>query len=190
MSISATTSNTQSMASPAPSPAAAPIRRSFGPNPDINAFQHGMGYLNLAELGTSSRVCRSWNHYIGTAPVWKETTERMGIPLVVSLDRRHPRTHKKDLEALYPITTSGLKISQTLGKPVGKTANISEKYFLMLSQPDPFEPNKKMGETFRFVCTYSFIERTLDEKTPLILDESGNLVARQANDAYRSSAKP
>ena len=159
------------------------------PRPKMHqdTFKKGMEFLDLADLVSATKVSRSWNDSIENPQAWKKCTERMGIPLVVSLDGR-ARNHKEDLKVMYPITLSGDMIAKTIGKPVGKTPAISEKQFLRLFQPDPWEPEKTYGQTFRFVCRYSFVERILGGDVPLVLDEVGNLVPAPKDESSSSSA--
>jgi len=154
-----------------------------------DTFEEVMEFLDLADLVSTVKVSLSWSDSIGKSHAWKKCTERMGIPLVVSLDGG-ARNHKEDLKVMYPITLSGDMIAKTIGKPVGKTPPISEKQFLRLAQPDPWEPEKTYGQTFRFVCRYSFVERMLGGDVPLVLDELGNLVAAPKDESSSSSATP
>jgi len=204
--MSVSSSSAQLIVDPRPSFVTPQISRQYGPFYDADSFKYSMEFLEIASVRQVARVCKLWNRTLEAPHVWKKMIEIEGIPFVESepfiiklndeviLTYKEPRNHKTDLKALYPITTSGWQISQTLGRPVGKTPAIAEKWFLMLQKEDPFEPGKLMGETFKFVCTYSRVTRILDEKTPLILDEFGTLkvVPKEASDGScsSSSAKP
>ena len=157
---------------------------SFTIDTSENTFHYCIGFLDAADLSRSSKVSQKWKKLIEVPHVWRDLTSRMGIPFVVSLDG-HKRNYKEDLTVLFPITTSGYKIAQMLGHPLGKTASISERWIHMLEKQDPFDPNKRMKDTFRIVCTYRFVERTFDGKTPLTLDENGSLVVHKMESSHK-----
>ena len=153
----------------------------FKPFADADSLRTCTQYLDIPDFVNALKVNRGWKSALDKPHVWKNLTERMGIPFVASLDG-HSRNYKADLSVLFPITLSGWQIAKTLGKPLGKTAMISEKFFLTLSEPDPFEPGKLIRETFQFVCTYSFVERTVEQLFPLTLDEFGELKVSSEED--------
>jgi hypothetical protein len=112
--------------------------------------------------------------------LWKNLTVREGIPLVSGTKERN---YKKDLQVLYPITLSGKIISQYLGKVVEKIPPITEECFNELQQLDPFEKDKLKAKNYVFIVDPSFVLRTVDQYTPLALDDAGNLVENKQTDA-------
>lgn len=152
------------------------VSNPYRPFSDINTFQYGFGFMELADLGCAARVCKFWNSLIQSSFIWKNLFKREGIPLVVSLNGG-PRNYKEDFKVLYPITAvSGSTIGQLFGKIVGLIPPISEKWFNKLQEEDPFEKGKSIKENYVVVVDPSLIKRTVDDNTPLSLDESGNLI--------------
>jgi hypothetical protein len=145
------------------------------PFPNSCAFQEGMKFLDVNDIGCAARVCRSWNKLIQSPSIWENLFEKEGIPRVVSLNDER-RDYREDFKTLYPITISGRVISQLFGEIVGQIPPISEKWFNKLHEKDPFSKTKLIGETFFFIVVPSLITRTVDQETPLILDDSGNLI--------------
>jgi hypothetical protein len=152
------------------------VLNSYGPFPDPNTFQYcSVRYLELPDIAQATRVCKCWNQLFSDQDLWKALFEKEGIPLVISANGT-ARNYKQDFKTLYPITISGKTISRFLGKVTEKIPPITEKRFNELQEPDPFELGKIKRETFMFIVDPSFIMRTIDNETPLTLDDQGNLM--------------
>ncbi len=87
------------------------------------------------------------------------------------------RNRRADFRILYPITISGRMIGELFGKVIGKVPPISEYCFDNFAQniADPYETNKLFKDNFVVLVDPSLIERSVDKKTPLTIDEAGNL---------------
>lgn len=147
---------------------------SYGPFPNRDTFlYYSAKYLELPDIAIAARVCKHWNQLFSDQNLWKALFKKEGIPLVISSNGAE-RNCKEDFKTLYPITISGKIISQYIGKVVEKIPPISEKQFNELKEPDPYETGTLKGETFLFIVDPSFVMRTIDQETPLALDDLEN----------------
>jgi hypothetical protein len=134
-----------------------------------------VSYLSPKDIFSLAPVCKKYNDWSKIPEIWKNLSEREGIPLVVNLDGT-PRTNPKDdFRVLYPITISSKIIGQFFGKVVGSVPPISQYWFDLLNQPDPYEKEKLGQDNYVVVVEPSLIQRSVNEKTPFDIDESGNL---------------
>jgi hypothetical protein len=153
------------------------VSSSYGPFPNPDIFQYcSVKYLEPSDIAHAARVCKAWNQFqFSDQNLWKLLFEREGIPLVSSRNGGE-RNYRNDFKVLYPITISGKIISQFFGKVIEEVPPISEECFNELKQPDPFEKSKLKVENYVLIVMPTKIARTIDEETPLILDDLGNLI--------------
>jgi hypothetical protein len=142
-------------------------------------------FLGLSEIGLCTRVCKLWNEACKNQEIWIGVTIREGIPFVEG----QGRDRRADLQVLYPMTISGKRSGGFLGKMIGQIPFISEVFLNVLNAPDPFEEDKLIKDTFVFIVDFPQIERTVDEETPLDLDEQGNLIELDADQVQKQTGK-
>jgi hypothetical protein len=146
-----------------------------------------MKFLELPDIVQATCVCKCWNQLFSDQDLWKYLFKKEGIPLVSSTDGTE-RNYKKDFNELYPITLSGKIISQFIGEVVEEIPPISEGIFNELQRPDPYETEKLKKQTFIFVVSPSFVMRTVDQKTPLALNQLGNLIESSKQESEQTLA--
>lgn len=139
-------------------------------------FFHCAGYLQVPDIGRSTQVSTRWKGLLEDRLFWIFLSKREGIPLVEG----EGRNLKHDFSILYPMTISKKLIRQYFGEPMGEIPRIRLSVFNKLQDSDPFQLHAKIRENYVFVVIPSHIARTVDENTPLELNESGHLVISTA----------
>ncbi len=147
--------------------------KELGPLTNFDNFAHVASYLKIKDIGNLSQVCQQYNAWANESAIWNNISEREGVPLVAG----GSRDRIADFKILYPVTISGRIIGELFGKVVGKVPPISAYWFDKFAQnlPDPYEIDKLFRDNFVVLVDPSFIERFIDGKTPLDIDETGNL---------------
>jgi hypothetical protein len=140
---------------------------------DMLLLERVAEFLDSRDMGRCGKACKLFLTVMyKDQGFWIRLSEQQGIPLVAGKDR----DRKADFQALYPITLSGARISRILGKVLGEIPCISEEVFNKLNTKDPFEEKKLMKDTWVFVVVPAYVERTVSPRTPLGLNDEGNLV--------------
>ena len=140
---------------------------------NFDNFAHVAKYLEAKDIGRLAQVCQQYNGWANEPAIWNTLSEQEGVPLVAGVGR----DRMTDFRILYPVTISGRMIGELFGKVVGKVPPISEYWFNKIAQnlPDPYEIDKLFKDNFVVLVDPSFIERFVDQETPLEIDETGNL---------------
>jgi len=149
---------------------------SLGPYQVDDIFQYGVQFVGLKDIFSLAKVCRQYNRWSNAAALWRQISEREGIPCVASLDGTPRAKPKEDFRVLYPLTISSRIIGQFYGKVVGSVPPISQFWFDKLNKPDPYAPKELGRDNYVVVVNPSYIKRSVDQKTPLDLDNTGSLV--------------
>jgi hypothetical protein len=147
---------------------------SMGSFPNTDVFTYFVSFVGPKELCALEQVCREYNKW--SKDGWKMVSATEGIPQVANLDGTARASPKEDFKVLYPITLSGMMIGEVFGRVVGVVPALSQHWFDMISQADPYEEKKKFEENFCVLVDPAFIERHVDQDTPLALDATGALV--------------
>ncbi len=129
----------------------APIHPLYDPKSLVAIATH---FDRLSTIGKSAQVCKLWDRSMQDPSIWEKQFEKEKIPKVAGKNR----DYKADFQVLYPMTLSARKIA-CLGEFVGEVPKISEDDFTRLFQNDPYEPKKKIYETFRLIVEPHFIKR-------------------------------
>ena len=129
-------------------------------------------FLAIPDIVNASLVCKGWNQFYQAQNLWKALSKKEGIPLVSGEER----DYRQDFKTLYPITISSKIIGQFFGRVIGKVPPISEERFNSLKKQDPFDEKKSIRDNYVFIVVPSQVARTVDNETPLVLNDSGNLI--------------
>jgi hypothetical protein len=151
---------------------------SLGPFQDFDIYGPAVSDLDPKDISSVAQVNQEWNTWSRADYIWGKVSEREGIPLVANVFGG-PRTNlKEDCRILAPRTISSRIIGEFLGKVVGQVPRISEYWFnkFAAALPNPYQQGKLFRDSFVVLVDPSFIERTVNRKTPLAVDEVGNLV--------------
>jgi hypothetical protein len=132
-------------------------------------------YLEIPDIAHASQVCKQWKLAFSYPGLWKALSKKEGIPFVREANGE-VLNYQKTFQVLYPITLSGRKISQYIGRVEEEIPDISEECFNKLNELDPYEEGKLKRETWVVVVVPSYVLRTPSQDTPLALDTAGNLV--------------
>jgi hypothetical protein len=143
------------------------------PENDVVILERVGEFLDPRDAGRCELVCTTFFRVFSQdQEMWTQLSLKEGIPFVAGPNR----DRRKDFQTLFPLTLSGARISQIIGKVRGPIPRIREVVFNKLNDPDPFEPNKCMKDTWVFVVVPSGVTRTAGPQTPLDFDNKGNLV--------------
>ena len=80
---------------------------------------------DLPTIGRLALVCKLWNEFVNSSQLWKQLSEKEGIPLV-ECRKGQERNLKSDFRILRSITISGKIISEFFGKMVAAVPPIQE----------------------------------------------------------------
>ena len=138
----------------------------LGPFPNNDIFQYGMQHLTVADISTINQVCKAWNTTTQSPSFWLSMFETLKIPCV---EGHEIETAKEDFIFLRRITHSAKKMA-CLGKLIGSMPRLSPEFFNTLKNAmDPYEPHKKMSETFVVVVEPTHIQ--WPDCDPSLLDD-------------------
>ncbi len=118
-----------------------------GPFPNNDILHYGLQFIDIADIASSALVCKAWEAAVQYHHIWLQLFANEKIPRIEG----RTTTAKEDFRFMRSITYSAQK-SGWMGKFVGVVPKISANVFeLLKTAMDPYEPDKKMSETFVIV---------------------------------------
>lgn len=136
--------------------------------PDV--FNLILNQLPTAGLLTSSQVCTTWKQLADQPSIWESHSINENIPVVAG----EKRDHKSDFRILRSITVGFTQIGRIFGECLGKMPKINPIVFALLTQPDPWEPEKTMAQTFVFVVVPKAFKKAFEQGLFNNLAENGD----------------
>ena len=113
-------------------------------------------FLSLLDARQCAQVCNAWNAAMQTPGIWWTLSENEKIPHIEGHD---VDTAKADFQFMYP-RTHGARQMAPLGRFVGIVPQIDQGVFeVFRTIMDPYDPTKKMSETWVFVVEPESIYR-------------------------------
>jgi hypothetical protein len=129
---------------------------SFGPSPHVDTVGRVSQLLGLAGVIPCTLVCKTWHNTMQNPSIWFTLFDTESIPRIAEHD---VDTAKEDFQFMYP-RTHGAKQMAPLGRFVGIVPQVDPVVFeVFRTMMDPYDPTRKMSETWVFVVEPESIHR-------------------------------
>jgi hypothetical protein len=128
---------------------------SSGPSPHVDTVGRVSQLLGLAGVIPCTRVCKAWHNTMQDLSIWFTLFDAESIPRIEG----RVATAREDFQFMYPRTHSAKQMAP-LGRFVGIVPQVNPVVFeIFRTMEDPYDPTRKMSETWVFVVEPESIYR-------------------------------